>query len=215
MAPSNSSVVYALTQIGGVKSVDGGQTWTKLNLPGPTHIQPNPMYLSIAVHPTNSGIVWVGALSLSYTVLRSTDGGATWRSALSCSVNYGPARIVVDRRAPTYLYAACTGNEGLQQSTDGGVTWHHAPSPVGTVTSVVVDPNNSQRLYVGTYSGSNISGVYRSYDRGATWQRIVAGMSTTWTHALAITPTSSMLHAGTTGYGLGGVGGGVFSRPLT
>jgi hypothetical protein len=208
VAPSNSSVIYAVNNAGVVKSVDSGTTWTALKVPGYV------AYMSVAVSPTNSKVVWVGANTLTSTILRSADGGATWVSAYACPVNYGPVDIVIDVRAPSVMYAACMGNEGLRRSTDGGRSWQLAPSPVGSVTSIVVDPNNSQRLYVGTYSGSDVSGVYRSSDRGATWQRIVEGMSTTWTHALAITPTSSVLHAGTTGYGLGGAGGSIFTRPL-
>jgi hypothetical protein len=39
-------------------------------------------------------------------------------------------------------------------------------------------------------------------------------MTTTWTHALTITSTSSALHAGTTGSGVSGGGGGVFTYRL-
>jgi hypothetical protein len=38
-------------------------------------------------------------------------------------------------------------------------------------------------------------------------------MTTTWTHSLAITATSSALRASTTGYGVSGGCGGVFTYP--
>lgn len=205
VAPSNSSVIYAVNWAGVIKSVDAGVTWKKLNVPGYV------TYTSVAVHPTRPGTAWVGAMTLTNTVLRTTDGGSTWRSGAACPINYGPKDLTVDTRQPWIVYAGCESN-GVYRSVDSGATWRRiTPIAVETVTEVVVDPADSRRLYAGTYTGSGVSGVYRSIDNGLTWTRFGSGMTTTWTHALAITPNSSMLHAGTTGYGLDGGGGGVFT----
>jgi photosystem II stability/assembly factor-like uncharacterized protein len=208
VAPSNASVVYTVNWMGVSKSVDAGRTWQQLNVP------PNAMYWSVAVHPTRSGTAWVGGQVLNYTVLRTTDGGRTWRSSLACPMHSGPRDLTVDTRQPSVLYAGCE-TYGVYRSLDSGVTWRRVtPNAIRTVTEIVVDPADSRRLYAGTYTGSGVSGVYRSIDRGLTWTRFSTGMTTTWTHSLAITSTSSTLHAGTTGYGLNGGGGGVFTYRL-
>ncbi len=156
----------------------------------------------------------MGAQTLTTTVLRTTDSGRTWRSAVACPMHYGPRDLTVDVRQPWVVYAGCD-SYGVYRSLDSGATWRRiTPNAIETVTEVVVDPADSRRLYAGTYTGSGVSGVYRSTDRGTTWTRFSTGMTTTWTHALAITSTSSALHAGTTGYGLDGGGGGVFTYRL-
>ncbi len=210
VAPSNSAVVYAVNWGGMIKSVDAGRTWQRLSVPAEGG------YWSVAVHPTRSGTVWVGDRLLSgNTVLRTTDGGRTWRFAAACPENYGPLDLTVDVRQPWVVYAGCEGY-GVYRSLDSGATWRKiTPAAIRTVTEVVVDPADSRRLYLGTYDGGDgVSGVYRSIDRGATWTRFSTGMTTTWTHSLAITSTSSALHAGTTSYGLDGGGGGVFTYRL-
>jgi photosystem II stability/assembly factor-like uncharacterized protein len=209
VAPSNAAVIYAVNYYAGViKSVDAGRTWRSLSVPGYVS------YWSVAVHPASSARVWVGAQGSTFSVLRSTDGGRTWRSALACPTHNESRDLTVDPRQPWVVYAGCEVH-GVYRSLDRGVTWRKiTPDAIRTVTEVVVDPADSRRLYAGTYSASTDSGVYRSLDRGATWTRFSNGMTTTWTHSLAITSTSSVLHAGTTGYGLGGVGGGVFTYRL-
>jgi photosystem II stability/assembly factor-like uncharacterized protein len=212
VAPSNPAVVYAVSWTGVIKSVDAGRTWKTLSVPSPAGSLAR--YQGLAVHPTSSARVWVGSLVQARTVMRTTDGGLTWRSALACPEHYGPTDLTVDPRQPWIVYAGCD-YAGVYQSLDRGVTWRWISRGVtGTVTEVVVDPADSRRLYAGTYTGSYVSGVYRSIDRGATWTLFSTGMTTTWTHALTITSTSSALYAGTTGYGVGGSGGGVFTYRL-
>ena len=59
----------------------------------------------------------------------------------------------------------------------------------GRVTSFVMDPNNSSKLYLGTAQG----GVYRSLDAGANWAQIFDGASTSAIGALALAPSNSTI----------------------
>ena len=64
----------------------------------------------------------------------------------------------------------------------------------GRVTSFVMDPNNSNKLYLGTAQG----GVYRSLDAGANWTQIFDGATTSAIGALALAPSdSTILFVGT------------------
>lgn len=64
----------------------------------------------------------------------------------------------------------------------------------GRVTSFVIDPNNSNKLYLGTAQG----GVYRSLDGGANWTQIFDSATTSAIGALALAPSdSTILYVGT------------------
>ena len=64
----------------------------------------------------------------------------------------------------------------------------------GRVTALVVDPTNSNKVYLGTAQG----GVWRSLDAGATWTSIFDSAQSLAIGALALAPSSpSTLYAGT------------------
>lgn len=64
----------------------------------------------------------------------------------------------------------------------------------GTFTALVVDPNQNQTLFAGSY----VSGVYKTYDQGDTWYRQNVGLGNLKIQSLAIHPTNSnIVFAGT------------------
>src|SRR5205085_436638 len=59
---------------------------------------------------------------------------------------------------------------GVYKTADGGATWMQLPKPVGGnpfdyINRVIVSPNDSQRVYVATWTG-----IYLSPDGGNTWR---------------------------------------------
>jgi photosystem II stability/assembly factor-like uncharacterized protein len=70
--PLNSSVIYlgSDSNAGLFKSTDGGVNWTQL-----TGGAPSGAITSMAIHPTNSNIIYVGTAFGAY---KSTNGGASW-----------------------------------------------------------------------------------------------------------------------------------------
>ena len=66
----------------------------------------------------------------------------------------------------------------------------------GTVVTIAVDPSNPQTVYAGSYG----SGVYRSFDGGATWNPASQNLTNLYVYSLAIDPRkNSNLYAGTYG----------------
>src|SRR5256714_5991141 len=63
----------------------------------------------------------------------------------------------------------------------------------GRVTDVVLDPTDSNKVYVGTAQG----GVYRSLDGGATWTAIFDGADSLAIGALALDTANGRLYVGT------------------
>lgn len=71
-AASNPATIYAATDVGLARSIDGGDRW---------RLVPNPdLFLrAVVVDPERSETVYVITWDQRRGVLRSTDGGATWR----------------------------------------------------------------------------------------------------------------------------------------
>ncbi len=102
-------------------------------------------------------------------VLRSRDGGATWRVTTDwriCEV----LDVALDPFAPGRVVAATA--YGLWHSPDGGETWEALPAagshPNATFTpALVLDARRSGRIVIGTEDG-----LFESGDSGQTWQAV-------------------------------------------
>ena len=85
---------------------------------------------------------------------------------------------------------------GLFRSEDGGRSWRKVALPAThthlDVMAVAVDPRAPGTIYVGTHE----AGVFKSTDRGATWQTTNTGLEGFDVHGLAIDPNEPQkLHA--------------------
>ena len=112
--------------------------------------------------------------------MKTTDDGATWSVF---PLNPGGAqpqvRVVVpttydttDNPAVTQVVLVGTVGDGLYRSIDAGETYTQISNsgvglPGGSVTDIVVDPNDDDVYYAGVVG----SGVYRSGDGGATLEQ--------------------------------------------
>jgi photosystem II stability/assembly factor-like uncharacterized protein len=172
------------------KSEDAGKTWASSGLKNSRHVP------RIAVHPTNSNIVYAGVLGNIYKptqergVYKSTDGGKTWRKTLFSNEHAGVVDLIMDPTNPRVLYASTwrvnrtpyslnSGGEGsaLWKSTDSGETWTEISTkkgfPEGTlgIIGVTVSPLNSQRVWA-IIENKDKGGLYRSEDGGETWSQV-------------------------------------------
>ncbi len=120
--PTNRDVMFAGTQQGVYRSLDGGTTWSRPDFPGGLEVW------SITVHPRNPRVIYAGTSPVG--VVRSEDGGETWRKlpnarqpehikmAFACRV----MRIDVVPGSPDQIYAALEV-AGVMRSLDGGEHW--------------------------------------------------------------------------------------------
>jgi photosystem II stability/assembly factor-like uncharacterized protein len=137
-------------------------------------------------------------------VYRSTDGGEHWQN-VGLKNSRAIARIVVDPKKPEVAYVAAMGHlwedggeRGLFKTTDGGKNWKlilQAPAPHNARTGcgdVIVDPSNPQIVYATLYArqrtpwsftsgpsvtgGKDVSGVFKSTNGGATWEKLSGGL---------------------------------------
>ncbi len=127
---------------------------------------------SIAVGP--DGIVFVGEgnyTAYARGIFQSTDKGATWISrGLSSSKICGVAVS-----ATGVIYAAEHNPAMVHRSSDGGESWTPFSVPLSWSDALWgIDVHGSDEVFVATNSG-----VYRSSDMGASWERTSAGIKDT------------------------------------
>ena len=169
------------------RSNDGGRTWTASGLQDTRHIG------RIVIHPTNPDVVYVAAVGHLWGsnsergVFKTTDGGRTWTKALYVDDNTGATDIVMDPQDPQTLFAAMYQRQrkawgfngggpgsGIFRSRDGGATWTRLSNglPQGDLGRIGLDIfHGDPRVIVAVVEAAGRSlGVYRSADRGDTWQ---------------------------------------------
>ena len=138
--------------------------------------------VSLAVDPRNQSTAWElqrNAFS-RFDVLKSTDGGATWRGADSARTSAIPYQIAVSPADPSYVYATEQDSfgYGVLVTTDDGSSWRRYA--VGAaVTTVLPDPTDPRSLWLG-----GPDGLYRSTDEGQS----VTRLSSVPVTALAVDP---------------------------
>ncbi|HEX9984503.1 MAG TPA: hypothetical protein VGF69_14680 [Thermoanaerobaculia bacterium] len=129
---------------------------------------------AMAVAPSNPRVVYAGANS---GLLRSDDGGLTWQRRGQLGI---VGTLAVDPVDAEVVYAATAFN-GVFASRDGGLSWTATSLP-WTVSVIRIDPRDPNRVYAGAFcpfifakAGADVvygSGVYRSSDRGVTWENV-------------------------------------------
>ena len=197
---NDRSYYFVAVASGGVwKTTNAGTTWIP--------VFDNEASYSIGcvtLDPHNPSVVWVGTgennsqRSVSYGsgVYRSEDGGKNWENkGLKTSEHIG--KILIDPRNSHVIYVAAQGplwapggDRGLYKTTDDGKTWNAilTISKNTGVTDVVMDPRDSNVLYVAAYQrrrhvwtmidGGPESAIYKTVDGGSTWKKLTNGIPT-------------------------------------
>ena len=152
--------------------------------------------VSIALHPTNPGILYVAT---NESVYKSRDGGGTWARMATDLSTYRVLSLALDPLHPASVYAGTMG-DAVYKSPDGGQRWiaHNAglKEHISVVNRFVFDPRDTETVYAATTVG-----VFRSTDGGRLWDERMAGMKEVHiVFTIAMDPTRPhVFYAGTTG----------------
>jgi photosystem II stability/assembly factor-like uncharacterized protein len=196
--PTNKRNYFIAAASGGVwRTTNGGVTFTP--------VFDNEESYSIGfvtLDPKNPSTVWVGSgennsqrsVSWGDGVYRSDDDGRTWRN-MGLKKSEHIARVLIDPRDSNVVYVASQGplwgpggDRGVFKTTDGGKTWKNVftISENTGVTDLVFEPGNPDVMYAAAYQrrrhvwtlidGGPESGIYKSTDAGATWNKLRGGL---------------------------------------
>jgi photosystem II stability/assembly factor-like uncharacterized protein len=152
---------------------------------GPTNV--NGRVKSLAMHPSNSNILYAGAANGG--VWKSTNGGDSWTTRWKFEDSLAIGAVATAPSNGNVVYAGTGedtpgwspsyGGVGLYKSADGGGTWTLIAntSQVGSrCNKIVVHPSNSRRVFV-----ASDTGVYRAelgLGGAVTWTRVLTGRAT-------------------------------------
>ncbi len=195
---TDKSTWYVAVGSGGLwKTTNRGTTWAPI-----FDSQKSYSIGTVTIDPNNSEVIWVGTgenvsgrhVAWGDGVYKSMNGGQTWQQmGLEKSEHIG--KILIDPRNSDVVYVAAEGplwsaggERGLYKTSDGGTTWQAAldiDKNTG-ITDVEFDPSNPDTLYAAAYqrrrntwsflAGGPNSGIYKSTNKGASWNQITTGL---------------------------------------
>lgn len=170
------------------RSDDGGKSWKNMGLKKSEHIG------RIVIDPRDSKVVYVAAEGPLWGsggdrgLFKSTDGGKNWKNILSISENTGVVDVALDPSNPDTVYAAAYqrrrhvftlidgGPESaIYKSTDAGANFNKLKSglpseDMGRI-GLSVSPVDPNVVYASIEAANKKGGIFRSTDKGATWEK--------------------------------------------
>jgi len=194
----DSRIIYVGSAAGGVwKSITGGTLWK------PVFDKHTQSIGNLRIDQKNPETVWVGtgesnmrnSVSVGDGIYKTVDGGETWKK-MGLDGTEHISRIIIDPTNSDIVYVSAPGplwgdspDRGLYKTMDGGATWNKIlfiDDKTGCA-DVMVDPKDPNIIYASMWdfrrkpwsfsSGGQGSGLYKSTDGGATWNRIDKGFT--------------------------------------
>lgn len=168
--PHDPNTIYAGTYHLPWKTVDGGKTWKPIH----QGMVDDSDVMSITIDQNNPSHVFASACSGIY---HSSDGGANWTKFKGIpNDSRRTVHILQDPKRQLTVYAATTS--GLWKTSDDGASWRLVTSPSWSILSMLIDPENSDRLILGTERlgvqvSDNGGQAYHAANQGFTHRRIV------------------------------------------
>ncbi|PQJ21556.1 T9SS type A sorting domain-containing protein [Tenacibaculum sp. SG-28] len=144
--PSDSNTIYIGSPAGGIwKSIDGGLNWKPL-----TDYLPQIGVSGIAVHPTNSDIIYIATGdddandSFSVGVWKSEDGGNSWERTGAMIGNPNSMNEIYINPDATETVIVAT-SAGVFKTNDGGDTWSRKLA--ANIVDIKMKPNDPSVWY--------------------------------------------------------------------
>jgi len=156
----------------------------------------------ISIDPNNSNIIWVGTgenvsgrhVGYGDGVYKSIDDGQSWKN-MGLKKSEHIDKIIINPSNSDMIFVAAEGplwsaggERGIFKSIDGGETWKASltvDKDTGA-TDIIMDPRNPKVLYAATHqrrrhvsaliNGGPGSAIYKTYNGGENWSKIIKGL---------------------------------------
>jgi photosystem II stability/assembly factor-like uncharacterized protein len=146
------------------KTIDGGETWTKLTSGLPAGLIGK---IDLDISPANPKRVYalIEAPGDERALYRTDDAGATWtRQSNEQGLLRRPFYYTNVHAHPKDADTVFVNNEGFFKSTDGGKTFRTATTPHGDNHSMWINPDNPDIMVQSNDGGANVT-----MNGGLTW----------------------------------------------
>ncbi len=162
--PNDSNIMYIATHGELYKSEDGSP---------PVKVENSERrdYMAFTADPSKSGMLYASghpSTGGNTGFIRSSDGGVTWQKVsdvLNPPVDFHA--IAISSSDPNRLYGFDSEGRGLFKTTDAGSTWTNMTEPPSYISSLAIDPRNSDNIFAGTEKG-----IFISTDGAHTWTQL-------------------------------------------
>lgn len=176
-----------ITGKGVYKSTNAGKKWEFVGLKNTGQIG------AVEIHPDNPDVVYVAAIGQAFGrnedrgIYKTVDGGASWDKILYHSDSVGFSDLEFAPDDPNTIYAGAWRGErkpwtiisgssegGVYKTTDGGQNWvkltNGLPTNLIGKIDFAVSQANPAVVYANIEASDDQGGLYRSNDRGASWE---------------------------------------------
>jgi uncharacterized protein (TIGR03437 family) len=201
--PRDAEKVFAATSAGAHRTPNNGATWLLFGfIFPPARFYPRGYDIALArPQPQGAPTLFVAS---NQGLARLTNVNDDTLSGWTRVLNVEASAVAVDPQAPDTVYAGAILPSGaIYKSTDGGNTWaarntgltlpNTASGALPRITTLVVDPVNSDIVYAGTNTG----GIFKSTNGGLNWSAINTGLNSLSTQTVALERTTpATLYAG-------------------
>jgi photosystem II stability/assembly factor-like uncharacterized protein len=161
VATNSKADIFALTERLVFRSMDGGDTWSRLKV----DLGDNFMNSPIAIDQQDN--VFIGN---ERGILRSSDNGTTWNVVDSAGQG-DPTNLVGAIAVSHSDIVLAASQHGLSKSIDHGITWTNVSGDPGSnfADGVVIGPHDE------VIASLNTGMLYRSVNDGASWKQLNYG----------------------------------------
>ncbi|CAN5592164.1 hypothetical protein BH10BAC3_BH10BAC3_31230 [soil metagenome] len=159
--------------------------------------------VDLAVNPSKTSEYYVA--SANGGVWKTTNAGVTYEPVFDNEGSASIGCVVIDPTNPNTVWVGSGENnnqrvvgygDGIYKSEDGGKSWKNMGLTKSEhIGRIVIDPNNSDIVYVAAYgplwNSGGERGVYKTIDGGKTWKALLTVSENTGCNEVHMDPRNS------------------------